>query len=163
MDLGWQYIWWIAGGSVLATTICLLTNNRLVWLLGHTMQYLNEYAKPQLITNNRPTDARFVTTAQLPLLTSWHNEQLNYGLINIIGVICTIVFFVYGALFHKLPYIIISLSALFLGANLLFLPKAITRIFKVIEILTNYILLIKLLESEHKLRDIIDDGKQGST
>jgi hypothetical protein len=165
MDSLLRYTWLVGFCGFIITIVCMFTNNRLVSLLISTTGYLNNIVKPDLMRNDKSKEARFVTTHQIPLLNIWYNEQLNYGLINIVGVLVTSVFLVYGGILHKLPYIIICLSTLFVSANIIFLPKAVARLFKVIDVLSNYILLIALLETKHKTRDHNDDnvGKQSST
>ncbi len=142
-----------SGAVLFVSMLCLFINNRLILILEHTRKHLADKIKPELIAHDLTREGRFITTDQIPLLNKWYNEGLNYGLINLIGLMSSAIFFVYDGLLNKQTYIILVISVLVLVINVCFLPRAIIRHAKVVKLLCNYMLMVALLDTKQKLRE----------
>lgn len=163
MNYFWEYCGLISFSIITISLFCFFTNNLLFFSLKKTILELNDVVKPSLITYHKPKEARFITTDELPMLQIWYNQSMNYGIINILGLLTSIALVVSISVFHQLTYIITLGSAMFLGSNLMFYPRAYSHRYRVAKILTNYRALIKMLETIETTPETSNENRAENT
>lgn len=162
MNYFWEYCWIVSVVTIIISIVCTITNNRLFVAVQDTIDQMTNKIKPSLLLYHKPLEARFITTDELPMLKVWHNECVNYGVINIIGIITSVALAISLNVFHQLTYIITLGSAMFLGSNLMFYPRAYSRRHRVTRMLTNYYALIEMLDIVEKAKDTPTENTNGN-
>lgn len=155
--------YWIGGGALLSTVICTVVNNLQHQQLKTIIPWLNEDLRRMFVTAGESAKARLISLEEVPKLEVWHNECKNYGLINILGLCAISWFIISGGLSHKLPYIPLVLSAMFLTSNIFFLPRAFSRLVETGYITNNYNLLIAAFEKADEIENKKETSHGGDT
>ena len=140
-----NHLWSIIILVFSSATLCMIANNLLFHSINNTIAELKEKIKPQLLLLNEPDKARFIGVEQLPLLQTWHNESINYGVINIMAMVSAITLVLCVGVYGVLPLLVAILNLLFMLANIISLPSTIGRKFRVDRIMFNYQAMVKLL------------------
>lgn len=150
--------WIVSGITVVVTLVCMIINNAQHTILKHLHFFLGKTVKASLILNGEPHKARQITLNEIPKIEGWFNECRNYGWINIFGMTSVLGLLISGGFYHRLNIIVTSSCALFFLFNILFLPKAFTRLNKAISITNNYSLLMAALNKaeENKKQTSVD-------
>lgn len=146
------HFWIVAGITLVIIIVCMVINNAQYQLIKDLIPYLKETVKQSLILNHESGKARKVSLDEIPKLEEWFNECKNYGWINVLGLGSILGLIVSGGVYHSLSLIITSLSIIFLASNIFFLPRALGRLFKAIDINNGYVLLMKAFEKAQQLK-----------
>lgn len=146
---------YIVCGITLATIVlCMVINNAQYHSLKRLIAFLSETVKQNLILNGEPGKARKISLDEVPQFESWFNECKNYGWINLLGLGSIIALIVSGVSYHTLSLVPCLLSVLFLAINIIFLPKAFSRLNKSIDTNNGYVMLIKTFEKAQELKSV---------
>lgn len=144
--------WFVAGFTLIAAVVCMLVNNAQFRIIQNLLIFLKETVKKSLISNGEPNKARIVTVDEVPKLEGWFDESQNYGLINMLGLLSAVCLLVSGGIYHVWSYIIVVPNVMFLASNIFFLPRAVKRLSKAVDINNSYVLLIQAFEKAQEIK-----------